>query len=308
MGCRFTLKQLEYFVAAGEACSISIAAQRINVSPPSISAAISHLEGEFGIQLFIRRHAHGMELTQGGRKFFRAAVQVLAEADGLRDVANEIAGTVMGAIKVGCLVTIAPLLMPALRKSFEIKFPGSSVSQFDGHQLELVDLLESAKVDAVVTYDLDIPAGIEFQPLAELPPYAVLAADHSLATRDSVELKDIAPEPMVLLDLPLSREYFLSIFRSAGFRPNVAERAGSVPVMLSLVANGYGYGLLNIRLGANTAPDGGSLARVPLAGRFRPMVLGLATMRGIAKTKLLESFEDHCRAKLADGSIPGVAP
>ncbi|MDE0111626.1 MAG: LysR substrate-binding domain-containing protein [Albidovulum sp.] len=302
MACRFTLRQLEYFVAVGEASSIALASKGINVSPPSISAAISHLEKEFGIQLFIRRHAQGMELTRGGQRFFRAARQVLDGAGGLQDIANEIAGTTKGTISVGCLVTVAPLLMPALRKSFEREYPGSSVAQYDGHQLDLVAMLERAKVDVVLTYDLEIPAGIDFEPFVDLPPYAVFPAGHPLAERSSVELSDIAPEPMVLLDLPLSREYFLSVFQEKGLRPNVAERAGSVPVMLSLVANGYGYGLLNMRLSAYKAPDGGSLAPVALAGRFRPMVLGLATMRGIAKTKILESFEAHCRRSFADKS------
>ena len=308
MARRFTLRQLEYFVAVGEVRSIALASRRINVSPPSISAAISHLERELGVQLFIRRHAQGMELTHGGRLIFESARRLLDDAGGLQDIANEIAGSVKGTLNIGCLVTIAPLLMPNLRKSFESEFPGSSVAQFDGHQLDLVEMLESAKADAVLTYDLEIPVGIEFEPFANLPPYALFAADHPLAKRASVELKEIAPEPMVLLDLPLSREYFLSVFEQAGFKPNVAERAGSVPVMLSLVANGYGYGLLNIRLNAYNAPDGGSLAPVALEGRFRPMVLGLAKMRGIAKTRILESFEAHCRSKFAEGLIPGVAP
>jgi DNA-binding MarR family transcriptional regulator len=51
---RFTLRQLEYLVAVGEAGTIAEAAHRLNVSSPSISAAISQLEAEFGVQLFVR--------------------------------------------------------------------------------------------------------------------------------------------------------------------------------------------------------------------------------------------------------------
>jgi enamine deaminase RidA (YjgF/YER057c/UK114 family) len=43
---RITQRQLEYFVASGEAGSISAAAERIHVSSPSISAAITHMEAE----------------------------------------------------------------------------------------------------------------------------------------------------------------------------------------------------------------------------------------------------------------------
>ena len=49
MPLRFTLRQLEYFVAVGEAGSIALAAEKVNVSSPSISAAVSQLEKEFGL-------------------------------------------------------------------------------------------------------------------------------------------------------------------------------------------------------------------------------------------------------------------
>ena len=52
MARRFTLRQLDYLVAVGEAGSIAGAAERLNVSSPSISAAIAQLEAEFGLPLF----------------------------------------------------------------------------------------------------------------------------------------------------------------------------------------------------------------------------------------------------------------
>ncbi|MEC8275526.1 MAG: LysR family transcriptional regulator, partial [Pseudomonadota bacterium] len=77
MALRFTFRQLEYFVAVGDAGSIALASQRINVSSPSISSAISQLETEFGLQLFVRHHAQGLSLTPGGRQFFKAAKTIL---------------------------------------------------------------------------------------------------------------------------------------------------------------------------------------------------------------------------------------
>ena len=50
MVLRFTLRQLEYLVAVGDYGSVTEAAERVNVSAPSVSAAISQLEREFGIK------------------------------------------------------------------------------------------------------------------------------------------------------------------------------------------------------------------------------------------------------------------
>ena len=90
MALRFTLRQLEYFVTVGELGSIAQASEQVNVSSPSISAAISQLEEEFGLPLFVRKHAHGLSLTQAGRQILVQARKVLAEAKSLSRLAGSI--------------------------------------------------------------------------------------------------------------------------------------------------------------------------------------------------------------------------
>ena len=62
---RLTLRQLEYLISVGETGSIARASEALNVSSPSISAAISQLEEELGFSLFVRRHAQGLSQTPG---------------------------------------------------------------------------------------------------------------------------------------------------------------------------------------------------------------------------------------------------
>lgn len=308
MAPRVTLRQLEYFIAVGESGSVAKAAERVNVSSPSISAAISQLEQEFGVQLFVRQHAQGLSLTPGGRRFFKQAKIVLDSSDALHDLASDIAEQPRGPISIGCLVTLAPLVLPSLRRSFEAAHPGARVSQAEAHQERLIELMRTAEIDIAITYDLEIPQDIDFEPLADLPPYVMISADHPWAGRPRLTLEELQDEPMVLLDLPLSREYFLSMFLSRGLRPRIAERASSVPMLRSLVASGYGYALLNVRSRIRQAPDGGRLEMVPLDGAFRPMALGLAKMRSDYETRIVKDFQAHCRSVVSTSDIPGMAP
>ncbi|NBT51402.1 MAG: LysR family transcriptional regulator, partial [Marivivens sp.] len=87
---RYTLRQIEYFVAVGEAGSIARASERINVSSPSISAAITQLEAEFGLPLFVRQHAQGLSLTQAGRQMMDQARIVLREAGLIHHLASRL--------------------------------------------------------------------------------------------------------------------------------------------------------------------------------------------------------------------------
>ena len=308
MTLRFTLRQLEYFVAAGEAGSVALAAERIHVSSPSISAAITQLERELGIRLFVRRHARGLSLTAGGQRMMAQAKRLLDLADAMRCTAGEIAAVPCGSIGIGCMVTLAPFLLPGVRRSFERAYPEIKAGQAEANHLELLRMLRTSQIDIALTYDLETPNDVEFEPLADLPPYALVGAGHRWAGRRSVSLEELRSEPMVLLDLPYSREYFMSLFQENGLRPLVGERAASFATLCSLVANGFGYGLVNARPNTDCALDGMKLASVALKGRFRPMVLGLAVAAGGPKPMAVEAFRGHCRRTISTRSIPGMSP
>ena len=139
MPLRFTLRQLEYLVAVGECGSIALASDKVNVSSPSISAAISQLEQEFGLPLFVRKHAHGLSLTQGGKQFVEQAKVVLAQAARLNDLANTITGKVRGPLNVGCLLTFAQVVLPHLRRGFVDVNPEVDFHQFERNQSEIFD-------------------------------------------------------------------------------------------------------------------------------------------------------------------------
>jgi DNA-binding transcriptional LysR family regulator len=305
---RFTLRQVEYFVAVGELGSIALAAERLHISSPSISTAISQLETTLGLQLFIRKHAQGLALTPAGRRFLAEAKSLLAQAQMLRGVADEISGEARGAITIGSLVTVAPLILPALRRGFEATHPHSQRHQFTANQVALLEGLRDARVDIALTYDLEIPQDIRFEPLSSLPPLALVGPEHSLAGASKVTLEQLAPEKLILLDLPLSREYFLSLFHQAGLQPRIAERVPDMGVIRSMVANGFGYSLANMRSRNDLAPDGSRLVTVPVGGDHRPLMLGMATARTRSKPRILEAFEQHCRIAITDASIPGMMP
>lgn len=300
MVLRFTLRQLEYLVAVGEYGSVTEAAERVNVSAPSVSAAISQLEKEFGINLFVRRHAHGLSLTQAGSTFVEQARQILSEAAKLNALSNELTGQVRGPLHVACLVTFAQAVIPALRRAFSDEYPDVDFFQYERDQARILEGLRMARFDLALSYDLDIPADIEFHELAVLPPYAVLHEDHPLAGRRTVTIEDLAPHPMILLDLPHSSAYFLSLFREAGVTPRIVERTRDMSVMRAMVANRFGYSIANIRPVSTYALDGGKLSFVPLTGELRPMRMGILAMGGSAPALTVRRFIDFCGEKIGE--------
>ncbi|MBU9697207.1 LysR family transcriptional regulator [Rhodobacteraceae bacterium HSP-20] len=306
MPLRFTLRQLEYLVAVAECGSVALAAERCHVSSPSISAAIAQLEQEFGLQLFIRRHAQGLSLTEGGRQFTDAARAVLAAGAGLNDRAAELTGQVRGPLAVGCLLTFAQVVLPHLRRSFAAAHPAVDFRQSEHDHAGLIEALRHATIDVALSYDLQIPSDLDFLPLLPLAPYALLPEDHPLAGRATVTAADLAAHDMVLLDLPYSADYFLSFFTAEGLRPRIAERTRDMGVMRAMVANGFGYSIANIRLGSDRAPDGRRLVFVPLETAQRPMRMGLILPAGAPRRRAVAAFADHCLSTVTDAMLPGL--
>jgi DNA-binding transcriptional LysR family regulator len=304
---RFTLKQLAYFVAAGEAGSILRAAQNIHVSQPSISNAIAHLEDVFQIQLFIRHHAQGMSLTTAGGQIMEQAQALLRDAEELHSFAGKLSAQVFGSINVGCFIPIAPIVTPELCHGFMQAHAGVEVNVSEGDQAELLSRLKKGTIDLALTYDLQLDSDIAFTALAELKPYVLLPADHPLAAESSIPLESIARERFIMLDLPLSDAYFMSLFDSNNLKPNIHARTRHIEVQRALVAKGYGYSLANVRPKNQMSLDGSGLRYVPLWGHNPGLTLGIATLANIRKTIVVDIFSQFCREQISNQKIPGMA-
>lgn len=303
---RFTLRQLEYFVAVGEMGSIVLAAEKVNVSSPSISAAINQLEKEFGLPLFVRQHAQGLSLTAAGREMLKQAQTVLGGAEKMVDLAGDISGNVQGPLSIGGLLTFAQVVVPALRASFEALYPDARITQQELDQAQIFSKLRRSEIDVAITYDLDLPGDLTFEPIAALPPYAIFNETHPLADRRSVTVTDLLPHPMVLLDLPFSSEYFLSFFGAYGKKPKISERTRDMAVMRSLVANGFGFSIANVRPLNDLSPDGKVLKFVALEGDLRPMQMGLLSSREADSVNVIRTFIAHCKGEYQSGLLPGL--
>jgi DNA-binding transcriptional LysR family regulator len=153
---------------------------------------------------------------------------------------------------------------------------------------------------------LMLPRRFASEILRERPPYVLLPERHRLARRRAISLQEVAQEPCVLLDLPISRDYFLSLFAEAGVEPAIGARSEHPETIRTMVANGFGYAIVNARPRIDRALDGERLVTVALRGDPRPMRLGLASPRGIRETRTLTAFKDHCRRTITPTGVPGM--
>lgn len=125
-----------------------------------------------------------------------------------------------------------------------------------------------------------------------------LAPDDPLAKEKAVTLNALSERDMVLLDIPVTEQYFHNLFLSIGLRPVISYRAKSYEMVRSLVASGVGYSLLIMRPANTRAYGGGRLAYRPIADPITAPHYGLAMAKDYVPPRIVRAFVDECRRVL----------
>lgn len=304
---RISLRQMQYFVATAQSGSIIIASEKIHVSSPSISAAIAHIEAELQVQLFIRQHAKGLILTNIGEKVMQECLLILNQSTNLYALAAEFSGSIRGPLRLGCFSAFSPMIYAEIIHGFTNLYKKVDLDLCEDDQQVLLNRLIRNELDVVLTYDLNIDHDVvNFESLAVLPPHVLVSEAHPLAKNSAVTLEELANHPMVLLDMPYSSDYFISLFRQHKLNPQVEHSSKHVDVVRAMVANNLGYTILNVRPKNNYSLDGKRLVRIRLAGEHRPMQIGLATAKNAHLNTVSQAFISRCRAFLSNQYIPGM--
>jgi DNA-binding transcriptional LysR family regulator len=302
----YSLRQIEYFDAAARFGGAAAAAKVLQVSQPSISKAIAELESLWGEQLFVRLHARGLELTAAGAARFKQAHALLRQAQSLSAPrALELSGT----LRMGCLSTLGARYLPGILSRMQSDYPSIRVQIEEGDTETLMRQIERGAMDTALMFDLGLARNVRLQPIAELWPYALLPHGHALAAKTSLRLADLASEPLVLINLPHSRAYFLSLFHAAGLSPQIAYESASMEMVRTLVANGLGVSILTTRPVRDVGYDGKKLACRSLGGALRPQMVVMASHLGDDQQPALsQALKDTVQTCFALQKLGVVAP
>lgn len=292
------LRQLECFVQAADAGTMTAAADRLRLSQSAVSLAVAALENSLGAQLLIRRRSQGLTLTDAGRRLLPQARELLAHAEQVRVDADAAGRSLSGQLTIGCFRTAAPFVIPGLLETFAAAQPGVELEFIEGPLHELEDALLEGRCEVALVYDLGVRPGIVCEALYRTEPYALFSPEHPLARAERITLAELAPHELVLLDIPPSGSYLTGVFLHAGLTPKVRFRVSSYELLRSLVARKFGYGLLISRPNGDVSYEGRPLVPRRLADELLPIDVSLAWVAGSRRTPRALAFAEHVRRML----------
>lgn len=302
----FTLKQLRYVEAAGRLESISKAAQEMAISQSSIAAALDALESSLNHDLFLRTPAKGIQTTPVGEDSLTLIRSFINQARHFESELESLGRNTSGHVRIGCYISAAPAFLPPILQNITENFPEMSVQVLEGDLDAVTTFLNDGKVDLAFTYHDVAMDGQTFIPLFKAPPYALIGIDDPLSQQEFVTFAELENRPMVLLDLPRTREYFKGFFERRGLRPKIAHTTRSAEIARALVAGGFGYTILNIRpLDHENANM--RYRAIAIEGASSPHSFGIATLTGIREPNTVRAFIESCQNLSKNGAFDNLA-
>lgn len=297
-------RQLRYFLAVGELSSFSRAAERCYISQSAISHQISKLERELGTTLF-ERSTRVVSLTPAGERLMPIAAEVLAlEARALavgREPRNRIRVTANMSFAAQSLDAIATVREqhPNLDIEFVIK-----------NFADRMDAVVSGDADlALIRGDVDRP-GVETIDLGDQDLLILLSRRHPLASRDRVDLGELAEFPLLLpprhsqvLIHTVVENAFVDVGRRVQLGPPIARDHTAI---LDVITNPRAWTVLYAstvseapRMGLALMRERNSRLRVPVSG----------IVRGGAASPALTSLVQSLRQTMnGESSVPPTPP
>ncbi|MCW2289777.1 LysR family transcriptional regulator [Leucobacter luti] len=302
MTTTFTLVQLRYFAEVARLEHMTAAAAELNVTQSTLSSAIAQLERELGVELFTRIPRRGLRLTPAGVALLTRSAAFLEDADLLARAVQSSGATLSGEISVGLYAPLAPFQVPAILHRFEQQFPDVAVTFVEGDQGTLQEALYDGRCEIALMYDLGVDERFERTVIDRVPPHVIVSEQHPLvrAGRTTAGLADFAEEPLILLNLPHTSGYYLSLFRQLGITPKVRHVSLGYETVRSFVARGHGYSVLNQWVDHGMTYSGSRVCPIRLTDQLPPTEVSLVRRRGLAPTKKALAFAQVCTDLFAE--------
>lgn len=261
------IEQLEYLTAVTQHGSLRRASEKLHISQPALSEAVTKLERELRVTLLDRRRS-GAKISREGRDLLPYMVEVLAAVDRLRIAAGD-QRTDSRLIRLGTVhAATSTLLVPAVR-AFQDRQPGTTVEVLTLQQAQIDEGLAEGSLDLGLVNVLDgddAPVDLVGTDLVVGRPVAVLPAGHTLTGQTHLSVEDLRPERFVMMRSGyLMHRYVHRLF--GGQPPLACHHTDGAEMGKALVAEGLGVTVLpDYSVLGDPLERAGLIAVRPIAG------------------------------------------
>jgi LysR family hydrogen peroxide-inducible transcriptional activator len=283
------LSALRYLVAFADEGSFSRAAERCEVSQPTLSVALQNLESELGVPLIERAKGHAA-LTDLGYQVVAQARRTLDEAHRIELLAQIGKDPLHGKFRLGVIHTIGPYLLPDLIASLRRMAPKLSLYIEESMTALLADYLKYGTIDAaIIALPFDV-AGIETRALYDEVFRVIVPPRHPWAKRRHIAADEVRGDNVLVLKAGnCFRGQVLDACPEISHAEGALLEGHSIETVRCMVASGYGISVLPAgALGEPYRSD--MVVSIPFVPPEPARRVALAWRRGYTRPQTIEAL------------------
>lgn len=239
------LRQLEIFRAVMETRSITRAGERLNISQPAVSRALSALEAEIGFALFHRSRG-SVQPSTDAELLASEVERLFQQTHSLRESVERVRHSYEGRLSVSSIPSLAGAFIGAAVGRLVRKRPRMGFELHSRISHQVVQDVVHHRVDIGFIHGATDDRGVHQWTVGESEVVCVMHRDHPLAERDSLEPRDLAGQPLVFLDKHAPMSHLIrEAFAAAGHQPTVVVETNLSAAAKAVVSSGGAIALLD---------------------------------------------------------------
>ena len=236
------LRTLRYFVTVAEELNITRAAGLLNISQPPLSQQLKNLEEELDTVLFIRGKRR-LELTESGKMLYQRAKDILSLSEKTEAEIRSLKAGMTGTVSIGLVEGMAPDIAAEWFSGFLKEHPQVRFRILDGNSDDLIEKMRGGLIGlAVITAPYDQQLLNSFQ-VGQERMAALMRRDHPLAERESLNVEDLLPEPLIVPSRKAHVDTIRRWFRGTGENPGIICEMDNYLDAAALAGRGVGISI-----------------------------------------------------------------
>ncbi len=262
------LLKLQIFLAVAESLSFSEAARHLNLSQPTLSYHIKHLEQYLDCTLFDRSGSR-LKLTEAGRLLVPQARKLFHDLNRTEQLIDSLKSDVIGEIRIACSTSTGKYILPLIAARFHQQHPHVMVSILACTPEHVVPHLLMKKADlGIVSYDA-CEGAYEYQPFFDDHLLLIAPQNYPIAIRSEIEPAELLTIPHIIRE-PSSgtRRVLLAELGKHSIAledMNIFLELGNAEAVIKVVEAGFGVSFVS-KLSAQWALTLGTVVEVPVLG------------------------------------------
>jgi len=238
----FELRHLVYFREVARRLHFRQAAEALAVAQPALSRQIAQFEEALGVDLFVRSRRR-VELTPAGQALLTRVEPLLRSVAAVPGELRALAAGQTGQVRLAFTGLAMATVLPGILREFQKKHPGIRVELNESPTSAQLAALQAGEI-ACGFFHPDAPTpGLKTRVLLRERNGVLLPADHPLAGRPTLRLRELATTPFVLFPRTHNPGFYdrvLAAFARASVTPHIAEEVWPRANAVGLVRAGLG--------------------------------------------------------------------